>query len=133
SLSTARKQLDGTRKLLEDNDARFQKTIKFFSYSPKKPDKAIFDFFSTWSSFCLDFKDVWKKEQVRLQKLNLQLAQKAAQDIALKQKKSLEDTCKKEKGGLKSRLLNFEKKRSIGRSSRSQTPDTSLVVPPGSQ
>lgn len=44
---------------------RFKKTQKFFRFQPKSNNECEWpkEFFSLWTSFCMDFKDIWKKEQ----------------------------------------------------------------------
>lgn len=46
---------------------RFESLLKYFRYTPKKSSELDpKDFFSLWSSFASDFKDVWNREQQRI-------------------------------------------------------------------
>lgn len=50
---------------------RFASLYKYYTVKPKSGEKEVSPeyFFSLWSSFCHDFKDLWKKEQQYVAKL----------------------------------------------------------------
>ncbi|XP_045768565.1 formin-2 isoform X2 [Maniola jurtina] len=86
---------------------KFIATVKFYQYSPKNgkiDDCEPKEFFSLWTSFCTDFKDIFKKEE--------QIAIKEK----LKETKKLQcerkaNTQPKKEGGLKARLQKLSSAR----------------------
>jgi hypothetical protein len=59
----------------------------FFDFTPKKKagsESPAFEFFSTWTPFCQDFKSIWRNEQQKILKEKLKDAEKV-----VKQKRSL--------------------------------------------
>merc|ERR1719342_955323 len=67
----AEKQLKELKDLVEECAVKFFDCKKFYNFVPKKgklEDATPEDFFSNWYPFCLDYKNFWKKEQVRIQK-----------------------------------------------------------------
>lgn len=70
-LESADSQLKELGDLLEDCVKKFKYCMYFYKFTPKvgkvedaKPE----DFFSLWYPFCDDYKKIWKKEQVKIQK-----------------------------------------------------------------
>jgi len=54
--------------LLEETKKGFIDCMVFYKFTPKKgklEDAKPEDFFSIWYPFCDDYKNTWKKEQVR--------------------------------------------------------------------
>ena len=46
---------------------RFEAVLKYFKFTPKKNSELDpKDFFSLWSAFASDFKDIWNREQQRI-------------------------------------------------------------------
>ncbi|XP_034827130.1 formin-2-like isoform X2 [Maniola hyperantus] len=86
---------------------KFIATVKFYQYSPKNgkiDDCEPKEFFALWTSFCTDFKDIFKKEE--------QIAIKEK----LKETKKLQcerkaNTQPKKEGGLKARLQKLSSAR----------------------
>jgi len=55
---------------VEECAKKFVDCMKFYKFTPKKgkvEDVKPADFFSSWYIFCDDYKNLWKKEQVRIQ------------------------------------------------------------------
>ena len=68
---------DGQMKVLQESveecSVQFVKCLNFYKFTPKKgkiEDTKPSDFFDSWYLFCEDFKNLWKKEQ---QKIEIQL------------------------------------------------------------
>ena len=68
---------DGEMKILQENveesSRKFVECLKFYKFTPKRgkiEDAKPSDFFEAWYLFCEDFKNLWKKEQ---QKIEIQL------------------------------------------------------------
>merc|ERR1712226_164751 len=54
----------------EECSKRFFDCLSFYKFTPKKgrlEEVKPVDFFSFWYIFCEDYKNMWKKEQVRIQ------------------------------------------------------------------
>ncbi|GBP80015.1 Protein cappuccino, partial [Eumeta japonica] len=99
-LNTAEEKLKMENENLEDCRNKFITTVKFYQYTPKgvKPEECEpKDFFCLWTSFCSDFKDMYKKEEQNAMKEKLKETKKQQEE-----RKSL--TQPKKEGGLKSRL-----------------------------
>lgn len=65
-LQAAEEKLKTENENLEECRAKFIATVKFYQYTPKKSkleDCEPKEFFSLWTSFCSDFKDIYKKEE----------------------------------------------------------------------
>merc|ERR1719347_966900 len=70
-LESAEVQLKELCDLVEDCSNKFVDCMKFYKFVPKKgklEDAKPEDFFCLWYPFCDDYKNLWKKEQVRIQK-----------------------------------------------------------------
>ncbi|XP_061380835.1 formin-2 isoform X1 [Danaus plexippus] len=99
-LNAAGEKLKTENDNLSECKNKFIATVKFYQYSPKcgkVEDCEPKEFFSLWTSFCSDFKDIYKKEE--------QIAIKEK----LKETKKLQcerkaNTQPKKEGGLKARL-----------------------------
>lgn len=68
-LENAEKQLNTQFEMLNECKSKFIGTMKFYHFRPKSGTLETFppdEFFILWSQFCIDFKDIWKKEQQRL-------------------------------------------------------------------
>lgn len=64
-IDTANTQLGNEFESLADSRSKFVYTMKFYQFRPRSgtlADCQPQDFFVLWSSFCIDFKDIWKKE-----------------------------------------------------------------------
>lgn len=65
-LNAAEEKLKTEYENLDDCRSKFIATIKFYQYTPKcgkVEDCEPKEFFSLWTSFCSDFKDIYKKEE----------------------------------------------------------------------
>jgi len=72
---------------LEDCSSKFVDCLKFYKFTPKKgkvEDAKPSDFFGAWYMFCEDFKNLWKKEE---QKIEIQLQKEERRK--LKEKKDV--------------------------------------------
>ena len=104
-VNTAEVQLTDLIELVEDCEKRFVNTMKFYKFMPKKgkvEEAKPADFFCLWYPFCNDYKNLWKKEQVRIQKELL----KEERQRHKKKKESLQNVEIKKTpvGGLKAKL-----------------------------
>ncbi|XP_028175572.1 protein cappuccino isoform X2 [Ostrinia furnacalis] len=106
-LNAAEEKLKTEYENLEDCRSKFIATIKFYQYTPKcgkVEDCEPKEFFSLWTSFCSDFKDIYKKEEQIAIKEKLKEAKKMQEE-----RKSL--TQPKKEGGLKARLQKLSSTR----------------------
>ncbi|CAH1261394.1 FMN1 [Branchiostoma lanceolatum] len=100
----------------EDNlDAchkRFQQVVIFFGVRPRPGDSEVTPpyFFSLWTAFCRDFKDIWKKEQNKHAKKKVETAKKKVQEMKEEKKSQVASTQRKARpGGLKAKLATKSK------------------------
>ncbi|XP_018575430.1 protein cappuccino isoform X2 [Anoplophora glabripennis] len=74
-LEHSKKQLATEFESLEDCHKQFISTMKFYLFKPKSGTLEAFppnSFFELWLQFCIDFKDIFKKELMRLEKEKIQ-------------------------------------------------------------
>eukprot|EP00092_Neocalanus_flemingeri_P027937 GFUD01030330.1.p1 GENE.GFUD01030330.1~~GFUD01030330.1.p1 ORF type:complete len:668 (+),score=223.44 GFUD01030330.1:76-2004(+) len=112
-LESAEVQLKELIDLVEDCSTKFIDCMKFYKFVPKKgklEDAKPEDFFCIWYPFCDDYKNLWKKEQVRMQKELLKLERQKHQ----RKKESLQNVEVKKTpvGGLKAKLARRKTKTS---------------------
>lgn len=65
-LNAAEEKLKTESENLDECRTKFIGTVKFYQYTPKcgkLEDCEPKEFFSLWTSFCSDFKDIYKKEE----------------------------------------------------------------------
>lgn len=65
-LNAAEEKLKTENENLEECKSKFIATVRFYQYSPKcgkLEDCEPKEFFSLWTAFCSDFKDIFKKEE----------------------------------------------------------------------
>ncbi|CAB3247534.1 unnamed protein product [Arctia plantaginis] len=99
-VNAAEEKLKTENENLEECRTKFIATVKFYQYSPKcgkLEDCEPKEFFSLWTSFCSDLKDIYKKEEQIAIKEKLKEAKKL-------QEERKPQTQPKKEGGLKSRL-----------------------------
>ncbi|XP_026752070.2 formin-2-like isoform X2 [Galleria mellonella] len=99
-MNSAEEKLKAENENLDDCRNKFIATVKFYQYTPKcgkLEDCEPKEFFSMWTSFCSDFKDIYKKEEQIAIKEKLKEAKKLQEE-----RKAL--TQPKKEGGLKARL-----------------------------
>ena len=106
--TTSLKELDN---LIHDCSKKFEKIISFYNFSPKAIDGPLQpkDFFLVWLPFCQDYKNVWKKEQLCIEK---ELLKEARLKYKLK-KDSLKNeivVVPKKPGGLKDKMMARKRK-----------------------
>ncbi|XP_049867761.1 protein cappuccino-like isoform X2 [Pectinophora gossypiella] len=108
-LNAAEEKLKTENENLEECRTKFLATVKFYQYTPKcgkVDDCEPKEFFSLWTSFCSDFKDIYKKEEQLAVKEKLKEAKKLQDE-----RKSVVTQPKKE-GGLKARLQKLSARKS---------------------
>lgn len=70
-LEHSKKQLIHECENLEESRTKFLNTMKFYLFKPKVGTLETFppnSFFELWLQFCIDFKDIFKKELIRMEK-----------------------------------------------------------------
>lgn len=70
-LENSKKQLAAQMDNLEECKVRFINTMKFYHFRPKSGTLETLppsEFFELWFQFCVDFKDIFKKELIRMEK-----------------------------------------------------------------
>ncbi|XP_030027501.2 formin-2 isoform X2 [Manduca sexta] len=103
----AEEKLKTENENLDECRNKFIATVKFYQYTPKcgKVEECEpKEFFSLWTSFCSDFKDIYKKEEQIAIKEKLKEAKKLQDE-----RKSLTQPIKE--GGLKARLQKLSSSR----------------------
>ena len=158
-LTSAEGQLGDLGELLEDCQRRFLHTMRFYKFMPKmgKLEEAKpADFFCLWFPFCQDYKNLWKKEQVRVQREMLKeerqrhkKKKESLQNVEIKKTPAgglkaklqrrktqssavsggsplLEDKVREEEGGLKAKLMKRKAKSASAASGSSTMPGTEV-------
>ena len=67
-IGKSEKDFKELKDLLEECTKGFIACMRFYKFTPKKgkvEDTKPEEFFSIWYPFCEDYKNIWKKEQVR--------------------------------------------------------------------
>merc|ERR1719193_178771 len=105
--------------LLQDCINKFRMCMAFYKWTPKKgkmEDAKPEDFFVNFHLFCDDYKNIWKKEQIKVQKELIKLERQKY----LKHKESMKNVEKKKTsaGGLKSKLQKRKSRTSAANSPR---------------
>lgn len=70
-LENSAKQLNTEFENLEECKVKFISTMKFYLFKPKSGALEAYppnSFFEMWLPFCNDFKDIFKKELIRMEK-----------------------------------------------------------------
>ncbi|XP_063387460.1 formin-2-like isoform X2 [Cydia fagiglandana] len=101
-LTAAEEKLKAEHENLEECRSKFFATVRFYQYTPKVgkfEDCEPKEFFSLWTSFCSDFKDIYKKEEQIAIKEKLKEAKKHQEE-----RKAQAIVQPKKEGGLKARL-----------------------------
>ncbi|CAH2007546.1 unnamed protein product [Acanthoscelides obtectus] len=74
-IETSKKQLKTEFDTLDECHKQFMDTMKFYLFKPKTGTLEAFppnSFFEMWLPFCVDFKDIFKKELIRIEKEKIQ-------------------------------------------------------------
>eukprot|EP00096_Caligus_rogercresseyi_P014124 TRINITY_DN6652_c0_g1_i1.p1 TRINITY_DN6652_c0_g1~~TRINITY_DN6652_c0_g1_i1.p1 ORF type:complete len:846 (-),score=318.97 TRINITY_DN6652_c0_g1_i1:372-2909(-) len=104
-LSEASTALSDLDELISECSSKFDNTVKFYKFVPKAGGPAQpKDFFYIWFPFCLDYKNIWKKEQLRIEKEWI----KEARLKHRQKKESMKEgfvVVPKKPGGLKDRMI----------------------------
>ncbi|XP_022329894.2 uncharacterized protein LOC111128535 isoform X2 [Crassostrea virginica] len=92
---------------LKEAKTVFASLYKYYTVKPKSGEKEVTPeyFFSLWSSFCHDFKDLWKKEQQYVAKLRIQQEELRVKQMREK-KLQQPNTRVRRRGGLKDKLAS---------------------------
>lgn len=110
-LEHATKSLDELNELIEDCAQKFQKTMIFYKFQPKDGPLSEVqpkDFFTIWHPFCDDFKNLWKREQAKIEK-ELLIQERLKLQSKAKSMRSFK-TIPIRPNGLKARFLARKKK-----------------------
>ena len=93
---------------IKESKHMFDEIVIYFCVKPKSGDKIVTPeyFFSLWSSFCDDFKQMWKKEQQKVLKIKLQEAEKRLKQLQESKKAALLNTRTRKAGSLKDKLAS---------------------------
>lgn len=107
-VNKAEVDLNEQKNSLLDAQKRFHQCTSYFAVKPK-PGEGPFlnpkDFFGLWSVFCQEFKDLWKREQQRIMKEKVDVAQRRVKQLQ-EEKKTALTTTPKTKSGLKAKLAS---------------------------
>ncbi|CAH0555466.1 unnamed protein product [Brassicogethes aeneus] len=107
-LENSHKQLTVELEKLEECQKLFIGTMKFYLFKPKSGTLEDFppnSFFELWLPFCLDFKDIFKNELIRMEKEKIQ---------AMKKKERSEiKTIKERENGLKAKIKRYQAKQNV--------------------
>nr|XP_022901371.1 protein cappuccino-like isoform X1 [Onthophagus taurus] len=107
-MENAQKRLSSERENLAECKATFIETMKFYRFKPKKGTIETVmpsEFFNLWAPFCKDFKDIWKKEIMNLEKEKIQALRKQESERLAENVKG-----KKRAGGLKAKVEKMKQK-----------------------
>jgi formin 2 len=101
--------------LLDESKRKFLECMQYYKFSPKKgklEDAKPEEFFSIWFLFADEFKNIWKKEQRRIEEEMVKEARKKEKEKRSSIKSNIE-TKKTPVGGIKEKL---QKRRGLSRS-----------------
>ncbi|CAH1280152.1 unnamed protein product [Diabrotica balteata] len=107
-LDHSKKQLAAEWDTLEDCHKQFIATMKFYLFKPKSGSLETFApnmFFELWLPFCDDFKNIYKKELMRLEKEKIQEIRRKEQERISEVKK-----IKERENGLKAKIKRVKHK-----------------------
>ncbi|CAH1379031.1 unnamed protein product [Tenebrio molitor] len=107
-LENSKKQLTIEFENLDDCKVKFINTMKFYLFKPKSgtlEDHPPNSFFEMWLPFCVDFKDIFKKELIRMEKEKIQ-------EIKKRENERMSETVKikERENGLKSKIKKLQAK-----------------------
>lgn len=90
--------------------SRFLKAKVFFRFQPKSHNESEWpkEFFALWSSFCSDFKDIWKKELQKKRKQEIERTRKRVNEIKSEKRANIIKV-KAKSSGLKAKLTKMVK------------------------
>nr|XP_023026230.1 formin-2-like [Leptinotarsa decemlineata] len=110
-LENSKKQLSSEFESLEDCHKQFICTMKFYLFKPKSGTLETFppnSFFELWLQFSIDFKDIFKKELIRLEKEKVQEIRRREHE-----RKSEGKRIKERENGLKAKIKRLQVKQKI--------------------
>ncbi|KAG5883167.1 hypothetical protein JTB14_010303 [Gonioctena quinquepunctata] len=102
-LENSEKQLASEFESLKECHEQFISTMKFYLFKPKSGALEAFppnSFFELWLQFAIDFKDIFKKELIRLEKEKVQEIRRRENE-----RKSEEKRIKERENGLKAKYM----------------------------
>jgi len=100
---------------VEECSKKFIDCMKFYKFTPKKgklEDVKPVDFFSVWYTFCEDYKNIWKKEQVRIQ-AELVKEERRKQKLKKDSLKAEVEVKRTSVGGIKEKILRRKSRGSV--------------------
>ncbi|KAK9880093.1 hypothetical protein WA026_008609 [Henosepilachna vigintioctopunctata] len=107
-LEHSKKQLSQEHENLDECRSKFIQTMKFYLFKPKTGTLETFppnSFFELWLSFCIDFKDIFKKEIIRMETEKIQELRKKENEL----KSSMVKT-KERQNGLRAKVKRYQEK-----------------------
>ncbi|XP_063922402.1 protein cappuccino-like isoform X3 [Zophobas morio] len=107
-LENSKKQLMAEFENLDECKVKFLNTMKFYLFRPKSgtlEDYPPNSFFELWLPFCMDFKDIFKKELIRMEKEKIQ-------EFRKRENERVSETIKikERENGLKSKIKKLQAK-----------------------
>jgi len=115
-LEQAKEKMEDVQENYDEVKKTFLQTMKFFDFTPKpkKPGELPLpcDFFFPWSTFCHDFKEIWKIEQRRIFIEKKKQEEEANKQFIEKKRTGISNLPKQPKkaGGFKDRMQDLKKK-----------------------
>jgi len=100
---------------VEECAKKFIDCLKFYKFTPKKgklEDVKPVDFFSVWYTFCEDYKNIWKKEQVRIQ-AEIVKEERRKQKLKKDSLKAEVEVKRTSVGGIKEKILRRKSRGSV--------------------
>jgi len=100
---------------VEECARKFVECMRFYKFTPKKgklEDVKPADFFSVWYLFCEDYKNTWKKEQVRIQ-AELVKEERRKQKMKKDSLKAEVEVKRTSVGGIKDKILRRKSRASV--------------------
>merc|ERR1712083_1237549 len=100
---------------VEECAKKFIDCLKFYKFTPKKgklEDVKPVDFFSVWYTFCEDYKNIWKKEQVRIQ-AEIVKEERRKQKLKKESLKAEVEVKRTSVGGIKEKILRRKSRGSV--------------------
>ncbi|XP_045473458.1 formin-like isoform X3 [Harmonia axyridis] len=107
-LEHSKKQLCQEHENLEECRTKFLQTMRFYLFQPKTGTLETFppnSFFELWLSFCIDFKDIFKKELLKMEAEKMQEIKKKESE----NKSNIVKT-KERQNGLKAKVKRYQEK-----------------------
>jgi len=114
-IEKAEKEVLSLVTLVDDSFKKYVECLQFYKFAPKKgklEDTKPADFFAVWYLFSEDYKNLWKKEQVRLQAELLKEEKRKMKQTKESLKADVAVT-RTQAGGIKEKILRRKSRSSI--------------------